>query len=102
MYKIKVNVIALNIPKYNFLSYFLNWCIDTGNLCVINKGYSTNIVYNNIIINYIYKQRFIELLKQINFIFKNKNLNLIKLKNNNYKYYFNYFLILLKNYYFDL
>lgn len=51
--------------------------------------------YDIITINYIYKMRFLELIKQINFILKKKYFN-------NSKYFFSYYLSVLKNYYFDL
>lgn len=96
MVNFKMYMINFNIPKYNFLMNFFYWRIDSSNFCVINDYKSIKIGYNYIVINSIYKTRFNELLIQLNFILKKKK-NFINLK-----YYYSYYLSILKNYYFML
>jgi hypothetical protein len=55
-----------NILKYSFLMQYLSWRIDTGNFLVINNAYSNVISRSYILINAVYRTRFIELVKQIN------------------------------------
>lgn len=94
MVKYKVQMLNYNIPKYNFLMNFFYWRIDSSNFCRINDFNNLKISHNFIVINSIYKTRFFELLKQINFIIKKKYFI-------NLKYFFSYYLSVLKNYYFD-
>jgi hypothetical protein len=95
MIKYKVKMIDFNIPRYNFLMNFFYWRIDTSNFIKINNYNSWKMGYNFIVINEIYKARFLELLKQINFLLKNKFFI-------NLKYFYSYYLSVLKNYYFSL
>jgi hypothetical protein len=91
----KHKVINFDIPKYNSLMNFFYWKIDSSNFFIVNNFKSLTMEYDIITINYIYKMRFLELIKQINFILKKKYFN-------NSKYFFSYYLSVLKNYYFDL
>jgi len=85
-----------DIAKYNFLIQFLSWRIDSGNFIAINDAYSNKIARSHIIINTTYKNRFIELIKQIHYLLNEENVI------NKFRYYYNYYLVILKNYYFDL
>jgi hypothetical protein len=85
-----------DITKYNFLMQFLSWRIDTGNFIVVNDAYSNKIARSHIIINTTYKNRFVELIKQIHYLLNSENVI------NKFRYYYNYYLVILKNYYFDL
>lgn len=92
----KFGQLEFSIKKYSFFMFFLNWRIDTGSSMLKNFWYSDIISYNNIIINLIYKNRFIELVKQINALWKKYKIN------NWYKFVYFIYLVNLKNFYFDL
>lgn len=87
----------LNVPKFNVLMHLFFWRVDSSNYFVINNYKSLSIGYDFITINLIYRTRFIELIKQIKFLIKNKQRKFI-----NIKFFFSYFLAVLKNYYFNL
>jgi hypothetical protein len=89
-------VLEFNIKMYSFFMFFLNWRVDTSSSVGMNYWSSDFIGLNFIMINLMYKNRFIELLGQIKFLIK---LNNIK---NKKKYLYYYYLLNLKNFYFDL
>jgi hypothetical protein len=93
---VNFGVLEFNIKMYSFFMFFLNWRIDTSSSVSMNYWSSDIIGLNFIIINLMYKNRFIELLKQIHFLLK---LNNIK---NKQQYLYYYYLLHLKNFYFDL
>jgi hypothetical protein len=89
-------VLEFNTKIYSFFMFYLNWRIDTSTSVGINYWSSDMIGFNFIIINMLYKNRFIEIIKQIHLLM---NYNNIKNKN---KYLYYYYLLNLKNFYFDL
>jgi hypothetical protein len=64
----------------------------------VNNYKSLFIAYDFISINLIYKTRFLELIKQINFVIYQKQGKYF----NNLKFHFSYYLTVLRNYYFTL
>ena len=96
--KINALELHLNLPKFNLLMHLFFWRVDTSNYFVINNYKSLSIGYDFITINLIYKTRFMELVKQINFLIQQKHRkNFINLK-----FFYSYFLVVLRNYYFSL
>lgn len=65
---------------------------------MINNYKSLFIGYDFITINLIYKTRFIELIKQIKFLIQQKQ----RKQFINIKFFYSYFLVILRNYYFSL
>lgn len=96
IYKADYTSIEFKIKSYSFLMYFLTWRIDTSSSVGMNFAYTDSIVYTYSIINMLYKNRFIELLKQINSLLYINNIS------NKWRCLYYYYLINLKNYYYDL
>lgn len=88
----------VNIPKFNLLMHLFFWRVDSSNYFVINNYKSLFIGYDFITINLIYKTRFIELIKQIKFLIQQKQ----RKQFINIKFFYSYFLVILRNYYFSL
>jgi hypothetical protein len=63
----------------------------------VNNYKSIFIAYDFIAINLIYKTRFLELIKQINFVIAQKQGHF-----KNLKFYFSYYITVLRNYYFTI
>lgn len=96
----------LNVPRFHVLMYFFLWRIESSNYFIVNDYKSIFIGYDFIAINLIYKTRFMELVKQINFLTK-RNHKYSKNTNDknafiNVKFFFSYYLSILKSYYFSL
>ena len=73
--------------------YFLNWRIDTSATVLKNNFNIDFINYTYIIINELYKNRFIDLMNKTNFYLKQKIKHMF-----NFQFYFLNF----KNFYFDI
>ncbi len=95
---IESDELHLNVPKFNILMHFFFWRVDSSNYFVVNNYKSLFIAYDFISINLIYKTRFLELIKQINFVIYQKQGKYF----NNLKFHFSYYLTVLRNYYFTL
>ena len=82
--------ITFNIPKFDFSMHFLNWRIDVSESVIKNYFYSDyfNSVY--ITINELYRNRFYELIRKVNFFLADKKQNLFtyQLLLTNYRNYF--------------
>lgn len=85
--------ITFSIPKFDFFMYFLNWRIDVSESVIKNSFYMDSFNYTCIMINELYKTRFCELIRKVNFFLKDKN-----------QYLFSYQLLLInyRNYCFEL
>lgn len=82
------------MKKYDFISYFLMWRIDTSSFSIINNFALDKINYIYIAINMLYRNRFLNLVQQVNFMLKYKSIKNIFNKQ--------YYLINLKNFYFNI
>jgi hypothetical protein len=82
--------ITFNIPIFDFSMYFLNWRVDVSESVIKNNFYLDYFNYTYIMINELYKSRFFELIRKVNFLLfdKKKNLFAYQLFLNNYKNYF--------------
>lgn len=89
----------LNVPKYDFFMHYLNWKMDTGNYHISNKANTDTMALDYIIINVMYKQRFIELICQLKFLLK--KITRFKI-NNSVSDEYHERLVLYRSVYFDL
>ena len=68
--------ITFNIPKFDFSMYFLNWRIDVSESVIKNHFYLDYFNYTYIIINELYRNRFYELIRKVNFLLTDRKRNL--------------------------
>lgn len=82
--------ITFNIPKFDFSMYFLNWRIDVSESVIKNYFYLDYFNYTYIIINELYRNRFYELIRKVNFLLfdRKKNLFSYQLLLTNYRNFF--------------
>ena len=68
--------ITFNIPKFDFSMYFLNWRIDVSESVIKNHFYLDYFNYTYIMINELYRNRFYELIRKVNFLLIDRKRNL--------------------------
>lgn len=64
--------ITFDVPKFDFSMYFLNWRIDVSESVIKNYFYLDSFNYTYIMINELYRTRFSELLRKVNFLLADK------------------------------
>jgi len=86
--------ITFSIPKFDFFMYFLNSRIDVSESVIKNNFYLDTFNYTYIVINELYKNRFGELLRKINFLLNEEG--------NRDIFSYQLFLVNYRNHYFEL
>lgn len=85
--------ITFDIPKFDFSMYFLSWRIDVSESVIKNKFYLDSFNFTYTVINELYKSRFNELLRKVNFLLNDSKCNIIA---------YQLLLINYKNFFFEL
>lgn len=82
--------ITFSISKYDFSMHFLNWRIDVSESVIKNYFYLDYFNYTYIMINELYRNRFHELIRKVNFLLMDKKCSLVsyQLLLTNYRNFF--------------
>ena len=68
--------ITFDISRIDFFMHFFNWRIDVSESVIKNYFYSDYFNYTYIVINELYRNRFYELIRKVNFLLADKKKSL--------------------------